>query len=99
MIYDPTKNSITSGEDIQEFFYQASPDEISGVISDLVDHILAGDFDAYWNDYSYPIHGGTVDSKPFFFYEYLEYIKRARSLHQILSPNNNDAGNLPNTHL
>ena len=90
MYYDLTTNSISPGENIKEFFYKTSPEDISCIISDLVDYILAGDFEHYWQDFSYPIPGNPADSKSHFFHEYLEYIKRERSLQNILSPENSD---------
>ena len=96
MIYDLKTNGIT-GKDIQEDFSLTSPDEVTGIISDLVDRILAGDFEAYWNNFSYAVHGGSVDPRPVFFCQYLEYIKQERNLQNILSPNDINAVTPPDT--
>ncbi len=91
MYYDLTTNSISPGEDIQDYFSKKSPTEVSGIISKLVDRILDRDFEHYWRDFSYPVAGGSVDARPYFFYEYLTYLEREQSIQNILSPDNNDA--------
>ena len=91
MYYDLTTNSISPGEDIQEFFKLTSTDDIAGIISDLVDNILDRGFENYLRDFSYPISGNPADTKSHFFHEYLNYIKRERSLQNVLSPENDDA--------
>ena len=98
MYYDLTTNSISPGEDIQEFFKKKSPAEISGIISKLVDHILDREFENYWQDFSYPVSGGSVDPRPYFFHEYLTYLEREQSIQNILSPDNNDASELLKPH-
>ena len=98
MYYDLTTNSISPGEDIKEFFRNTSSTNIECIISKLVDRILERDFENYWQDFSYPVSGGSVDPRPYFFHEYLTYLEREQSIQNILSPDNNDASELLKPH-